>query len=88
MLQKYFPGLSILVLSLSCYGGDQLCNDINKDKKEPHKLDCKKENILSTGETRENGKIVGEVIQLKDGTTIRKYGSSTFICKDGNCISK
>lgn len=91
---KYLSIMHISVLvplvlySLSCYGGDQLCNDIAKDKKYPTKLDCKKDNILSTGETRENGKIVGEVIQLKDGTTIRKYNGTTFICKDGNCIPK
>lgn len=71
------------VFPLTWANFNQSCNELNKNNS--NQLDCRKENILSSGETRENGKIVVEVIQLKDGTTIRKYNGTTFICKDNNC---
>lgn len=83
MGMTYFLRASLFIPFL-CYGGDDLCKEYNTSTKES-KTKCTKENILSSGETRENGKIVGEVIQLKDGTTIRKYNGTTYICKDNNC---
>ena len=79
----YLPLLLLLFVPILCYGGDELCKEYNTLN--PKNPKCTKENTLSTGETTINGKVVGEVIQLKDGTTIRKYNGTTFICKDNNC---